>query len=48
MITSMVEHHAVLETCEYLEKHGYEVTYLPVNALGVVEVDQLRRAITGK
>lgn len=45
IITSAIEHHAVLYACEYLEKDGYEVTYLPVNADGIVEVDEVRKAL---
>ncbi|MCR5809678.1 MAG: cysteine desulfurase NifS [Clostridiales bacterium] len=45
IITTAVEHHAVLHTCQYLEKHGYEVTYLPVDEYGLVTVDQVREAI---
>ena len=45
IITSAVEHHAVLHTCQYLEKQGYEVTYLPVDEYGMVTVDQVRDAM---
>lgn len=45
IITSKIEHHAVLHTCEYLEKQGYEVTYLDVDAEGKVSPEALRRAI---
>ena len=45
IITSAVEHHAVLHTCEYLEKKGYRITYLPVDADGVVSMDALKKAI---
>lgn len=45
IITSKIEHHAVLHTCEYLEKHGYEVTYLDVDADGVVSLEQLEKEI---
>ncbi|MBE6013458.1 MAG: cysteine desulfurase NifS [Lachnospiraceae bacterium] len=45
IITTNIEHHAVLHTCEYLEKNGYEVTYLPVNEKGLVTAEQVKDAI---
>ena len=45
IITSSIEHHAVLHACEALEKRGYEVTYLPVDTEGQVQLDDLRGAI---
>ena len=45
IITSSVEHHAVLHTCHYLEQRGFEVTYLPVDRYGRVCLQQLRDAI---
>ncbi len=45
IITTNIEHHAVLHTCEYLEKNGYEVTYLPVNENGLVTAEQVKDAI---
>ncbi|MFZ3101499.1 MAG: cysteine desulfurase family protein, partial [Desulfitobacteriaceae bacterium] len=45
LIVSAIEHHAVLETAEYLEKMGYELTLLPVNAEGIVEVDSVVKAL---
>ncbi|NLP29349.1 MAG: cysteine desulfurase NifS [Clostridia bacterium] len=45
IITTQIEHHAVLHACEYLEKHGFEVTYLPVNEEGFISVDDLAAAI---
>src|SRR6266568_4176685 len=46
IITSQVEHSAVLHTCQALEKQGFEVTYLPPDRTGLIEVEQVREAIT--
>lgn len=45
IITTKIEHHAVLHTCEYLEKQGFEVTYLDVNEEGVIDLEALKAAI---
>lgn len=45
IITSKIEHHAVLHTCQYLERQGYEVTYVNVDEYGVVRLDELEAAI---
>ncbi len=45
IITSTIEHHAVLHTCEHLEKLGFEVTYIPVDKYGMVNPDDVRSAI---
>ncbi len=46
IITTAIEHHAVLHTCKWLERQGFEVTYLPVDAEGFVTAEQVERAIT--
>src|SRR6266436_6142131 len=48
IITAATEHKAILDTCKRLEKEGYKVTYLPVQSNGLVDLDQLRAAITDK
>ena len=46
LITSPIEHHAVLHTCQYLERFGFQTTYVPVDSLGRVDPDDVARAIT--
>ncbi len=48
IITAVTEHKAVLDTCKRLEKHGCQVTYLPVSKEGFIDLDELRAAITDK
>ena len=45
IITSKIEHHAILHTCEWLEKNGFEVTYIDVDENGVLKLDELKKAI---
>jgi len=46
IITTAIEHHAVLHTCEQLEKEGFRITYLPVDEEGLISLDELKAAIT--
>ncbi|MDO9585367.1 MAG: cysteine desulfurase NifS [Syntrophales bacterium] len=48
IITTAIEHHAILETCHYLEKQGFRVTYLPVDRFGIVDPETVKKAITDK
>ena len=45
IITSKIEHHAILHTCEYLEKNGFEVTYVDVDENGILKLDELKKSI---
>ena len=45
IITSAIEHHAILHTCEYLEKLGYEITYVGVDENGIIKLDELEKSI---
>lgn len=45
IITSRIEHHALLHTCQYLEREGYEVTYVGVDEAGILNLEELKRAI---
>ena len=46
VITSQIEHHAILHSCEYLEQLGYEVTYLGVDEQGIIDLQELQESIT--
>jgi len=48
IITTKIEHHALLHTCDYLEKNGFDVTYLNVDAEGKIDLEELKASITDK
>lgn len=48
IITTKIEHHAILHSCEFLEKFGYKITYLDVNEEGFIDLEELKNAITDK
>jgi len=48
IITTSIEHHAVMEVCKFLEKRGFRLTYLPVDKYGLVAPDDVKKAITDK
>ena len=48
VITSSIEHHAVIETCKFLERRGFRITYLPVDGYGLVDPGDVKKAITDK
>lgn len=48
IITSKIEHHAVLHSCQFLEKQGFKITYLPVDIYGLIDLEDVKKAITDK
>ncbi len=48
IITTVIEHHAILESCEYLSKHGFDITLVPVDEYGLVDPGDVKKAITPK
>jgi cysteine desulfurase len=48
LVTTVIEHHSVLETCRFLERHGFKVTYVPVGRDGIVDPSDIEKAITDR
>lgn len=48
IITTQIEHHAILHACQFLERNGFEVTYLPVDEYGMIKIEDLKKAITDR
>ena len=48
IITTSIEHHAVLEVCKFLERRGFKITYLPADKYGLVDPDDIKKAITNR
>ena len=48
IVTTQIEHHAMIEPCKFLEKRGFKVTYLPVDKYGIVNLDDVKKALTPK
>jgi cysteine desulfurase len=48
IITTTIEHHAVMEACKFLQRRGFRITYLPVDEYGLVDPQDVKKAITGK
>lgn len=48
IVTTSIEHHAILETCKFLQERGFEITYLPVDECGLVDPQDVKKAITDK
>ena len=48
IITSQIEHHAIIEPCKFLEREGFKITYIPVDKFGMVDPSEVRKAITKK
>ena len=46
IITSQIEHHAIIEPCKFLEREGFKITYIPVDKFGIVDPLEIRKAIT--